>query len=202
MTPGDPPLQVDTTYGRDAIASGVRLYPDVPSRRTSTILYDLAVLVGLGLLAWLGIFVHQSVNKLSVLGRGISDVASGLPPPIGGPVASFGSSGQSHVHRLANVLAVITFGVPAALVLWQYLPGRITQVKNLTAASQLLSGRVSTDQRRALAMRAALSLPYGQLARFTRDPLGDLAAERYDGLIAAAFDDAGISGAEPPRAST
>lgn len=170
----------------------MRLYPDVPSRRTATILYDLAVLAGLGVLLWIGIYIHQSVNKLAVLGNGISNVASGLPPPLSGPVSNFGSSGVSHVHTLATISSVIAFAVPAALVLWLYLPGRITQVRNLTAATHILSGRASADQRRALAMRAALSLPYGQLARFTRDPLGDLAADRYDGLIAAALDDAGI----------
>jgi hypothetical protein len=41
-------------------------------------------------------------------------------------------------------------------------------------------------------MRAAFSLPYGQLLEYTRDPLGDLAAERYDPLVAAALDDAGL----------
>jgi homoserine O-acetyltransferase len=115
-----------------------------------------------------------------------------LPPPLSGPVSNFGSTGVDHVHSLATIAAVIAFAVPGALLLWVYLPGRITQVRNLTAATQVLSGRATADQRRALAMRAALALPYGQLVRFTRDPLGDLAAERHDGLIAAALDDAGI----------
>jgi hypothetical protein len=41
-------------------------------------------------------------------------------------------------------------------------------------------------------MRAAFSLPYAQLLAYTRDPFGDLAAERYDALVAAALDDAGL----------
>jgi len=45
---------------------------------------------------------------------------------------------------------------------------------------------------RVVAMRAAFSLPYGQLLEHTRDPLGDLAAERYDALVAAALEDAGL----------
>ena len=36
-------------------------------------------------------------------------------------------------------------------------------------------------------MRAAFSLPARDLARHTKDPLGDLETGRYDGLIAAAF---------------
>jgi len=41
-------------------------------------------------------------------------------------------------------------------------------------------------------MRAAFSLPYGDLLRFTRDPLGDLEAERYDPLVTAAFEEVGL----------
>src|SRR3712207_7698719 len=48
--------------------------------------------------------------------------------------------------------------------------------------------------------RAMCSLPYGALLRHTRDPLGDLAAERYDALVAAAFEDAGLRPLTP-RAS-
>jgi hypothetical protein len=50
----------------------------------------------------------------------------------------------------------------------------------------------SRERQRVIAMRAAFALPYGQLLEYTRDPLGDLAAERYDGLVAAALDDAGL----------
>jgi len=45
---------------------------------------------------------------------------------------------------------------------------------------------------RLVAMRAAFSLPYGTLLAYTEDPLGDLRAERYDALLAAAFDEAGL----------
>ena len=171
----------------------MRFYPDNPSRRTATALYDLAVLAALVLIVLFAIFVHSQVNKLAVLGSGIAQVGSGLPGPLGGPVTDFGTSGVNHVHSLATRMGILTFIIPAALVLWIYLPGRITQIRNLTAGARVLGGSAAPDQRRALAMRAALSLPYGQLVRFTRDPLGDLAAERYDPLIAAALDDAGLT---------
>jgi hypothetical protein len=41
-------------------------------------------------------------------------------------------------------------------------------------------------------MRAAFSLPYGQLLAYTRDPIGDLEDGRYDALVAAALEDAGL----------
>ena len=50
----------------------------------------------------------------------------------------------------------------------------------------------SPERQALLARRAAFGLPYCVLLRHTRDPLGDLAAERYDGLVAAALEDAGL----------
>jgi hypothetical protein len=41
-------------------------------------------------------------------------------------------------------------------------------------------------------MRAAYGLPYERLVRYTRDPLADRESGRYDGLVAAALDDAGL----------
>jgi hypothetical protein len=72
------------------------------------------------------------------------------------------------------------------------LPDRIAQIRSLTAAARVLRARDDPERRRALAQRAAFSLPYGQLLAYTAGPLGDLAAERYDALVAAAFEDAGL----------
>jgi hypothetical protein len=41
-------------------------------------------------------------------------------------------------------------------------------------------------------MRAAFGLPYGELLRFTKDPLGDLEAGRYDALVEAELEQAGL----------
>ena len=72
------------------------------------------------------------------------------------------------------------------------LPGRIRQVRELNAAERLLDTS-SEDRRRLVAMRAAFTLPATELARHTRDPLGDLAAGHYDQLIDAAYDAAGLA---------
>jgi hypothetical protein len=90
------------------------------------------------------------------------------------------------------VLGLVVFALPAGLVLARWLPERIRQVKALTAASQVLVEPASVERRRLIAMRAAFSLPYGHLLQYTRDPLGDLAAERYDALVEAALDDVGL----------
>jgi hypothetical protein len=95
------------------------------------------------------------------------------------------------VHDLADLLGVLFFAVPASILLIATLPGRIRQFRELNATERLLD--VTSDERRRLvAMRAAFSLPSRDLARHTKDPLGDLAEGRYDPLIAAAYDSAGL----------
>ena len=198
----------------------MRLYPDVPGRRLATAARDVAALVALALLAWLGLAVHDAVDALAVLGRGVNDAGSAVQggfegaaervddvPLVGdeiadglrgadegtsGNVSELGERGERAVHRLADLLGLLVFGLPAVLVLALWLPDRIAQVRRLTAAARALHDPASPDRRRLIAMRAAFSLPYGQLLQYTRDPLGDLAAERYDPLVAAAFDDVGL----------
>ena len=169
----------------------VRFYPELPAQRLTTISRDALLLLLLVLLAWLGLKVHDTVDKLSVLGSGVKKVGDSVPV-VGDPVKDLGERGENSVHRLANLLGLVTFGVPALLVLWRMLPERIAQVRSLTAAARVLSSSDEPERRRALAQRAAFSLPYGQLLLYTPDPLGDLAAQRYDALVAAAFEDAGL----------
>jgi len=198
----------------------MRLYPQVPSQRARTVVADLVVLALLALFAWLGVTVHGTVDELAVLGRGVADagtaveggferaaeaveavpvvgddLADGLRAAgggTGGNVAEFGREGEERVHRTATLLGIVTFAVPALLVLLQALPARIALVRRLTAADRALSRPHTDDELRLVAMRAAFSLPYGELLRHTRDPFGDLAAGRYDALIAAAFDAEGL----------
>jgi len=169
----------------------VRLYPELPARRFATLGHDLLLLVVLILLAWLGLKVHDAVDQLAVLGSGVKKVGDAVPV-VGGPVSDLGQEGEDSVHYLANLLGLVTFGLPALLVLWWLLPERMAQVRRLTAASRVLHDVDDPKRRRVLAQRAAYSLPYGRLLEFSDDPLGDLAAERYDPLVAAALEDAGL----------
>lgn len=169
----------------------MRLYPDLPGRRFATLGHDLLLLVLLALLAWLGLKVHDSVDRLAVLGSGVRKVGASVPV-VGDPVEELGASGENSVHHLANLLGLVVFGVPAVLVLWRLLPERISQIRRLTAASRVLKAGDDPQRRRILAERAAFSLPYTRLLAYTPDPLGDLAAERYDPLVAAALEDAGL----------
>lgn len=196
------------------------LYPELRGPRARAVVADAASVVLLVLFAWAGLKVHDSVDRLAVLGEGVQatggavqggfesaanavdgtpvvgdDVADGLRSAgdeSGGEVVQLGEEGEESAHDLALVLGLVTFGLPALLLLAQWVPRRIDQVAKLRAASTVLGDGGTPERRRLLAMRAAFSLPYGQLLQYTRDPLGDLVSERYDALVAAALEDAGL----------
>jgi hypothetical protein len=203
----------------------MRLYPQITAARNRALIADLASIVLLVLFAWAGLKVHDAVDRLAVLGEGVQatggavqggfdsaadavdgtpvvgdDVADGLRSAgeeSGGEVEDLGGRGVDNVHRLANLLGFVTFALPALLVLTRWLPGRVGQIRRLQDAELVVGDQASPERRRVLAMRAAFSLPYGQLLQHTPDPLGDLAAERYDALIDAALEDVGLR----PRSS-
>ena len=202
----------------------MRFYPQLAGRRVGTLARDGLVLALLVLFAWLGKQVHDAVDALAVLGEGVrsggeavqggfesaadavdgtpvvgDDLADGLREAggaSGGNVAELGRSGEDKVHDLANLLGLLTFAIPSALLLFAALPPRIAQIRRLTAASRVLGEPVG-ERRRLLAMRAAFSLPYGQLLQHTRDPIGDLAAGRYEPLVEAVMEDAGLRAPTP-----
>ena len=206
------------------------LYPELRRPRYRALVGDLVAITLLVIFAWAGFKVHGAVDKLAVLGEGVQasggvvqdgfdsaadavdgtpvvgdDLADGLRSAgegSGGEVVELGEQGEEGAHDLANVLGFVTFGLPALIVLVIWLPGRVSQVKRLRAASQVLRDGESEERRRLLAMRAAFSLPYGQLLAYTRDPLGDLEDGRYDGLVAAALEDAGLKSSRTPAAGS
>jgi hypothetical protein len=197
----------------------MRLYPDTADDRGRAVARDALVLLTLFVLAWLALKVHDAVDQLAVLGTGVhdsgeavqtgfekaGDAASGIPvvggevedalseagSSTGGEVAQAGSDGEEKVHDLANLLGLLFFAIPATILLALTLPGRIRQFRELNALDRLLNV-TSEERRRLVAMRAAFSLPARELARHTKDPLGDLAEGRYDPLIEAAYDEAGL----------
>jgi hypothetical protein len=198
----------------------MRFYPDIPQRRARRLAADAAVLLLLVLFAYLGVRVHNAVDRLVVVSQGVQETggavqsgfrkaagAVGHVPVVGGDledalndagegsggrVEGLGREGVDRTHALANLLGLLTFLLPALAVLSRYLPDRVELVRRLTAASRVLREHDEPDRRRFVAMRAAFTLPYDDLLRYTPDPFGDLAAERYDSLVAAALDEVGL----------
>jgi hypothetical protein len=198
----------------------MRFYPDIPTRRVSTLVRDLLTVALLVLLAWIALKVHDAVDRLAVLGEGVNEAGSSIQdgfdtaadavddtPIVGGEVADglrgagegsggnvseLGQEGEDKTHQLADILGLVTFFVPATFLVLLVVPSRIAQVRQLTAAERVLLQRETPEQQRLIAMRAAFTLPYGQLLAYTRDPLGDLEHGRHDALIQAVLEDAGL----------
>ena len=198
----------------------MRFYPDIPHRFANRLVADVLVVLVLVLLALLGLKVRDTVNKLTVVPQGVQETGSAVQsgfhdaadavdgvPVIGGDlsdaldsagkgsggnVEDLGKQGVDRTHRFADLLGLLVFGLPALAVLSRYVPGRLEQIRRLTAASKVLDEHLSPERRRLVAMRAAFALPYETLLRYTADPLGDLAAERYDPLIDAVLEDSGL----------
>src|SRR5918994_594037 len=55
-------------------AGAMKLYPDVPGRRATTIALDVATLLAVLLFAWLGTVVHDGVEELIVVSNGVQTV--------------------------------------------------------------------------------------------------------------------------------
>jgi hypothetical protein len=198
----------------------MRLYPDMPGRRAAVITRDALVVMLLVLFGLVGLVVHGAVESIAVLGTGVreagssvrdgfeaaADAVDGVPvvgddlggalrgagEGTGGNVEDLGRSGEDAVRDLATILGLTTFALPSLVLLTLYLPSRLELARRLTAADRVLLADLSPERRRLIAMRAAFSLPYAQLLAYTRDPLGDLAEERYDALVAAALEDVGL----------
>jgi hypothetical protein len=198
----------------------MRLYPDIPVRRANTAARDAATVVAIVFFAVVGLWVYHAVDSLQVLGHGVHDagaavqngfdsaadevdgvplvggsIAGGLRhagEATGGNVAEAGDRGARRVHRLAVLLGLLTFVLPVALLLSRVLPQRVRQVRVLNDAARVLATRGDPERRRLVAMRAAFALPYETLLAHTRDPLGDLLDDRYEPLIAAIAEDAGL----------
>lgn len=200
----------------------MKLYPDAPERRRRLQIRDAVVIALVLLFAWLGWRVHAAVDEIAVLGSGVAtagdsvtgalesaaDGVSNLPvvgdrladalrgtgDATGGNVTSLGEQGESAVHRLALILGLLTFALPTIVLVALTMPSRIRIARSLTAAHGVLVDLHDPERRRLLATRAAMSLPYDVLARYTADPFGDLLAGRLDALVVAGLEDAGVAG--------
>ncbi len=209
----------------------VRIYPSDRAARHRTITRDVTVVCCLAIFAWLAINVHDQVAGLEQLGIGVAeggrsvqhgfnavagsvagvpivggDLSRGLRSAgasTGGAAVNAGLQGESEIARVATLIGWLTFLLPTVLLMQRYIPNRVRQIRQMTAAAQVLYPSADDDHQRVIAQRAAFSLPYQQLLRHTRDPLEDLRKGHYEPLIAAILEDVGIQAPRraprPPR---
>ena len=203
----------------------VKLYPEVADRRRERIARDVAVLLMLLFLVWMGRSVYQRIDSIIVLATGVSsagesvqtgfgavagavesvpvigdNLASALQSSgevTGGNVADLGAQGAEAIHRTALLIGLLTFLIPAILLVGLTLPERVRGIRQMNLAGQFLEGERSPERDRILAMRAVFNLDVDHLLEYSADPVGDLMAGRHDGLIEALFAEAGL--AKPTR---
>ena len=207
----------------------MRWYPTVRARRASTIGADVCIVALVALFAWFAVSAHDAVNDLAELARGVEEAGAGAEASLeaaadrvsgvplvgealadalreaggstGGETAALARSGRSEIAHAADVIGWALFLIPTTLLMIGYLPNRWSQVKRLTAAGRVLGeGGAADAHPRLVAMRAAFGLPYATLARYTDDPFGDLEAGRYDALVEAAHEEAGLEWDPDPGA--
>jgi hypothetical protein len=181
---------------------------------------DAVLIASLLVFIWLGLRVYHDVDRLTVLGHGVATAgaavtsgfraagaaAQGIPivggafagalkgvgTSAGGNVEAVGLAGEHSAHHLAEVLGLLTWALPTALILLLMLPARIRQVRRLEQARALASARTSDERQRLVALRALLTLPDDALKAHTSDPADDMLAGRYSGLVTAAIEDLGL----------
>ena len=204
----------------------IRLYSEVPEQRRKQIASDIVVVLLIVFFVWVGKFVHDAVGSLSVLATGVkeagltveggfqsvADAVSGVPvvgesigdaiagagDGTGGNLAELGQAGEDAVNRVATILGVVTALLPILVLLAVVVPRRVRALRRMSSGAAVAIDLHEPERRRLLAMRAAFGLPYDQLLRYTRDPLGDLAAGRHDALVAAALADVGLVDRDSP----
>ena len=174
----------------------MKMYADSPARRTRQIVADLLVLGWIVFWCWAGWSVHETTQELARPAERTQTAAAGLSTSLGdtadslGDIPLVGSSaarpldeasayadelaaasgrGIDAVNGLALKLGLAIALTPVLIVLFFYLPPRITFVRNATAGQQFVD---STHDLDLFAIRALANQPLHLLARISPDPAG------------------------------
>jgi hypothetical protein len=174
----------------------MKLYADLPSRRTWQLAGDACLLLWVVVCIWIAHGVHDAVlglatpgHKLDEAGTSLGDklrdagssvgdipyVGDDVAKPFSGAgssadqVAEAGRSQVAAVETLATWLGVAVALVPILIALAVYLPPRIRFVLRATAGQRFLDSTADLD---LFALRALANQPLQVLARISPDPAG------------------------------
>jgi len=168
-------------------------YAELPARRSRQLAADLVVVGALLVCLALALAVHDVVSELAAPGRrlesagaGLADrmsqagsAADGVPlvgEELGTPfdrasesaatIEGAGVEAQQAVATLADVLAWLSGGFPALVVLLLWLPRRLRFARRAANASRLRDTEGGLD---LLALRALARQPVREVSRFRSD---------------------------------
>ena len=166
----------------------MKLYADVPARRTRQLGGDLLVLAWVVLWLWLALELRERLLRLAGPGESLEragtsfsgslseagDKVGGLPVVgddvagalrraggAGDTVAEAGRSEQDAVQQLAVFVPLLVLALAAGIVLVRWLPGRLAWAREAGAASRMLAG---PDAVEVFAVRAVVHRPTRELA--------------------------------------
>ena len=174
----------------------MKLYADLPGRRTAQILADLGMLGWVCLWAWVGRLVYDTTMALAEPGRRLESAGSGfrdqmaqagdavrnvplVGDTIAGPFRQAGGAGTTieragsdlvdAVTSLATILGWVTALVPILIVglVWGWTRAKF--VRRATAAQRFIDSASDLD---LFALRAMARQPMRRLAAVSNDPSG------------------------------
>jgi len=174
----------------------VKIYADLPARRTVQLLTDVFILCWIGAWAWVGRLVHESVLALrspadalvnaggsfgqSMTGAGqqlgkVPAIGDDLQKPFqsaagtGNDIAQIGRDLGIAVDRLALILGLVTALTPILLVVGIWLLTRVRFTRRASAAQRFVDADADLD---LFALRAMARQPMHKLAGISDDPAG------------------------------
>lgn len=172
----------------------MKLYADLPARRTAQVVTDLLMLAWIVLWVRVGIAVHDSTmelaepghrlegagrglrDKLTTAGDGVDDLPvldDRVAKPFrdaadsGTPIEDAGADLVTAVERLATTLGWVTALTPILIVGAVWLATRLRFVRRATSAQGLVD---SVDDLDLFALRAMANQPLARLAAISPDP--------------------------------
>jgi hypothetical protein len=200
----------------------MKLYADLPGRRTLQMFADLGVFFWAAAWAWVGRLVHDTTLELAAPGETLQDAGAGFRDQMGRagtavgevplvgeqlsePFQRAGSAGTTieqagtdlvtAVQQLALLLGWVTALVPILIVgmVWAFLRGRF--IRRATAAQRYIDSAADLD---LFALRAMATQPMAKLARISDDPTGAWRRREPETIHALALLELRDTGLRPP----
>src|SRR5918992_4104232 len=157
----------------------MKLYAEVGSMRARQVATDACVVAWTGVWVWVGSRVRDVVGRLAGAGEAMERAGAGFTRPLeeagetvaGAPVVGealqgaleavagagealerAGAAQVDAVHNVALWLGVLLVVIPVSLLLLRYVPGRVTWVREASAAHGI---RITSADLELFALRAA-----------------------------------------------
>ncbi|HEY3001005.1 MAG TPA: hypothetical protein VGJ44_01535 [Kribbellaceae bacterium] len=175
----------------------MKIYAELPVRRTRQVIADLVALAWVSAGAWLAKLLYDGVSRLAAPGRKLESTGTSLAdqfadagrqarkvPGVGRSLATpfeggvdaadaitrAGRSYQDAIHTAAVLTAVLVLVIVLLVVLVAWFPFRARYARRATIGAQLRADPAGQD---LLALRALATRPLRLLRSVGDDPVGD-----------------------------